>query len=115
MSRWSSGPAFTWVRCAKKSRISAPGTWRPERLGLFICCLYDGVEAQKELETAFPAELLDSAVVKAHLGGKVDPGELNFLERLATRVVAKVKEKFDQYSEADVRGFARALQAGQDQ
>ncbi|HEY3314541.1 MAG TPA: hypothetical protein VGL40_04575 [Bacillota bacterium] len=49
------------------------------------------------------------------MGGKVDPGELNFLERLATRVVAKVKEKFDQYSEADVRGFARALQAGQDQ
>ncbi|MFZ5924084.1 MAG: flavodoxin domain-containing protein [Bacillota bacterium] len=82
---------------------------RQKRLGLFICCWFQGQQAEQQLQGAFPRELLDSAVVKESLGGKVNPAELNFLERLITRAVAGVKESCSRYSEEAVRRFAQAL------
>lgn len=49
---------------------------RNKRLGLFICCLFDGQQAERQLQTAFPGELLEAALVKDAFGGRVNPAEL---------------------------------------
>jgi menaquinone-dependent protoporphyrinogen oxidase len=85
---------------------------RNKRLGLFICCLFDGQQAERQLQTAFPGELLEAALVKDAFGGRVNPAELTFAERLVTRVVARgtgMPEKCSRYSEDAIRRFARVL------
>ncbi len=61
------------------------------------------------MQAAFPRELFDSAVVKDSLGGKMNLAELNFFERLVTRVVTGAKESRSRYSEEAMRRFAQAL------
>ncbi|MDI6871414.1 MAG: flavodoxin domain-containing protein [Bacillota bacterium] len=80
---------------------------RPKRLGLFICCWFQD-QAERQLQAAFPPELLDSAVIKSALGGRINLGELSFFERLAAKVVG-VKGNASRYSEESARRFAQAL------
>lgn len=49
-----------------------------KRLGLFISCLYSDERAAKELQEAFPTELLNSAVVSDYFGGEIDKSRLSF-------------------------------------
>lgn len=87
---------------------------RNMRLGLFICCLFDGQEAAKQLQAAFPAELLDTALVKDASGGRLDVAQLSFSERLVTRMVVRStgigQGNASTFSET-VRRFAERLQA----
>ncbi|MBE3577025.1 MAG: flavodoxin domain-containing protein [Limnochordales bacterium] len=64
-------------------------TLRQKRLGLFICCLFGGQEAAKQLQAAFPAELLATALVKDAFGGRLDESQLSFSERLITRMIVR--------------------------
>lgn len=82
---------------------------KQKRLGLFICCMFEA-EAPKQLLGAYPRELLESAAVKAALLGRLDFPRLTFLERLATKMVAKIKESKSLYSEEAARSFAAALE-----
>lgn len=86
------------------------GTLQAKRLGLYICCWHKGEEAEKQLHGVFPAELLQAAVVKEHLGGELDLTKMNLLERMVTRVIVKVRETTSRYSVEAARHFARALQ-----
>jgi menaquinone-dependent protoporphyrinogen oxidase len=82
-----------------------------KRLGLFICCLFDGQQGEQELEQAFPAELRTSALAVQRLSGNIDLAGLNFLERQMSRLVG-VKASTFGYSEQAVHTFAEALTAG---
>jgi menaquinone-dependent protoporphyrinogen oxidase len=83
-----------------------------KRLGLFICCLFDGPQGEQQLQQAFPAELRTSALALQRLSGNIDMAGLNFLERQMSRLVG-VKASTFGYSEAAVRTFAAGLAAGQ--
>ncbi|MGE5623740.1 MAG: flavodoxin domain-containing protein [Methanocella sp.] len=83
---------------------------KQKRLGLFICCWFVD-QAEKELQAAFPAELLGTAVAKEAFGGRIDLARLTFFERLISKVVG-VKESCSRYSEDAARSFAQALKRG---
>lgn len=83
---------------------------RQKRLGLFACGWQEGEGAKQQLWAAFPAELLSSAAVADSLGGDMNLEAMNFLERFAARVIAKVKESASHYSEELVSRFAESLE-----
>jgi menaquinone-dependent protoporphyrinogen oxidase len=83
---------------------------KQKRLGLFIACWFQE-QAERQLEAAYPPELLGSAVAKEALGGEINLPELTFFERLMSKVVG-VKESCSRYSEESAREFARALRGG---
>lgn len=83
---------------------------KQRRLGLFICCWFVD-QAERELQAAFPAELLSVAADTEALGGRIDLAKLSLFERLISKVVG-VKENCSRYSEDSCRSFAQALKKG---
>ncbi len=62
---------------------------RKKRLGLFICGMTPGDKIDEVLNSAFPKELLDSAVAKEWFGGEFKFKEMNFFERFIIKKVSK--------------------------
>ena len=63
---------------------------RTGRVGLFICCLYDGEHAKVQLQTAFPDWLMAHAFATGLFGGELRYRELTLLDRLLVRSVSPV-------------------------
>ncbi|WP_055666678.1 flavodoxin domain-containing protein [Desnuesiella massiliensis] len=61
---------------------------KSKKLGFFICGMADGDDAQKQLESSFPRELLSSAVAKESFGGEYDFKKMNFLERFIIKRIS---------------------------
>ena len=55
------------------------------RVGIFLCCLYEGEEALMQLQSAFPDWLLAHAFARALPGGEIHYDRLTFLDRLLVR------------------------------
>jgi menaquinone-dependent protoporphyrinogen oxidase len=58
------------------------------KLGLYICCLFRD-NAETQLRGAFPEELLDFASASENFGGEAMFSDMNFAERLITKMVSK--------------------------
>lgn len=82
---------------------------RQKRLGLFTCGWFYDQQPEQRLQAAFPRELLDVAVVKESLGGKMNPAKLNFFERLITKMVAGSTAPGSRYSQEAIQRFAQPL------
>lgn len=65
-----------------------------KKLGLFISCM-NAKEAEKQLNMNFSKELFDHAIAKENLGGEFKFKEMNFFEKLVTRMVSKMLAKDD--------------------
>ncbi len=80
-----------------------------KELGLFICCMEEGETAQKQLEDAYPEELLLSAKATACFGGAFDFGRMNFLERMIVKKVAHVKQSTSKVDFEAVHNFSKRM------
>lgn len=65
-----------------------------KQLGFYICCM-NKKEAGKQINNAFPKELLDLAWAKESFGGEFKFSEMNLMEKLITKVVSKALAKED--------------------
>lgn len=70
------------------------GVLKEKKVGLYICCM-NHKEAEKEIESNFPQELLNLAVAKKSFGGEFKLKEMNFFEKMMTKMVSKVLAKED--------------------
>lgn len=61
---------------------------KEKKLGLFICCMNRN-NAEQQLNSAFPQDLLQSASAKASFGGELNFSRMNFAERFITKMVTK--------------------------
>lgn len=80
-----------------------------KRLGLFLCCMYEGDKAKRQLEAAFPAELCAKAAALGLFGGAFDFDKMNFVERAVVKKVAGVGASVSTFDEEKVVRFAAAL------
>lgn len=80
-----------------------------KELGLFICCMYEGEVAQKQLADAFPADLRYHAKSLLIAGGSLNFDKLNFLERFAVKKAAHIHENVENIDKASVERFARKM------
>ncbi|MCX8130880.1 MAG: flavodoxin domain-containing protein [Clostridia bacterium] len=67
---------------------------RDKKLGLYICCMFKN-NADAQLNSAFPKELLDIASAKECFGGEMRFSNMNFAERIITKMVSKTIAKDD--------------------
>ncbi|MFH1074465.1 MAG: flavodoxin domain-containing protein [Candidatus Firestonebacteria bacterium] len=77
-----------------------------KKLGLYICCMYEGEKAQQQIQMNFPAELCNNAVAVDYFGGIFDFTTLNFFERFIVKMVAGVKESQFNIKEDRITKFA---------
>lgn len=84
-----------------------------KKLGLFLCCMSDGEQAQKQMEAAYPAELRKAASAQGVLGGGFNISHMNFIEKFAVEKISgkKVEDSFTLHQnvlEAFVKAFGQA-------
>lgn len=60
-----------------------------KKLGLFINCLLSGEKAKRQLEGAFPPELIKKAVAYDYFGGEFSEHKMTFWERAAIAAILK--------------------------
>jgi len=82
---------------------------RGKRLGLFLCCMYEGDTARQQLEAAFPSELRAHASATGLFGGAFDFERMSFIERAIVKKVAGVSESVSRLDEAAIERFAAEL------
>lgn len=78
-----------------------------KKLGLFICGMLE--DAQKQLESAFPSELLAAAIAREYLGGEFDFQKMNFFERFIIKKISGSDQNQTRLMEANISRFAELM------
>ena len=80
-----------------------------KRLGLFITCHFEGEEALKQSLTAYPKELIETAVVSDYFDGELLFPKMNFWERMVAKTVLKAEEMKPLLSKPKITNFVDKL------
>ncbi len=83
-----------------------------KRLGLYLCCMYEGETAQEQFDDAFPQHLRDHAVVCGLFGGKFDLEKMSFFERAIVKQVAGVTQSVSKIDKEAIAAFAEQMGGG---
>lgn len=67
---------------------------KSKKVGLFICCISKN-DAEKQISSSFPQELLNNAVAKQSFGGEFKFNKMNFVEKIIVKMVSKSLAKTD--------------------
>lgn len=82
---------------------------KEKRLGLFICGMQEEHTLREELETDYPEELREAALVRACFGGEYHFDTMNLVEKMIIRKVAKVKTDVSEIREETISAFAHTM------
>ena len=82
---------------------------RKKRLGLFVTSFFDGDKALKQLNNAYPKELLDKAIVADFFDGELLFPKMNFFEKIVAKVVLKAEEIQPLIAKTKIINFANKL------
>ena len=82
---------------------------RKKRLGLFVTSFFDGDKALKQLNNAYPKELLDKAIVADFYDGELLFPKMNFFEKIVAKVVLKAEELQPLIAKTKIINFANKL------
>jgi menaquinone-dependent protoporphyrinogen oxidase len=77
-----------------------------KRLGLYLCCMKKGEEAQRQFIDAYPDPLRNHAEVKGIFGGEFMFDKMNFLERMIVRKAAQVTKNISTINQEVIDHFA---------
>lgn len=80
-----------------------------KRLGLYLCCMYEGQVAIDQFNNAFPEALRQLAKSKGIFGGEFNFERMNLLERFITSRVAHVTSSQSKIIFAEIEKFAYVL------
>ncbi|MTI81572.1 MAG: flavodoxin [Firmicutes bacterium] len=75
-----------------------------KKIGLFLCCMFDGEQAQKQFETAYPKELRCASISNGLFGGEFIFKKMNFVEKL---IVKKVSGVTSDVSKIDIKAIEK--------
>ena len=86
-------------------------TLKTKEIALFICCMAEGEEGEKEINSVYPEELLAVAIAKGCFGGEFVFSKMNFFEKLIIKKISKKdgKEDISNISEEKINKFAEKL------
>ncbi|HUX50003.1 MAG TPA: flavodoxin domain-containing protein [Spirochaetia bacterium] len=76
------------------------------RVGLFICCLYEGERADAELTESFPPWIAAHAAGRYAFGGAVTLSRLGMLDRFLMRKVAQTDHDLNTVKEERISALA---------
>ena len=84
-----------------------------KRLGLYVCCMFEGETAQKQLEDAYPQGLRDAAVATGLLGGTFDFDRMGFMEKVIVKKVSGVTESVSRLNREAMMRFVETMKGTQ--
>ncbi len=84
---------------------------KTKKIGLFICCMEEGEKAAKQLEEAFPEDLLKHALATGIFGGEFNFEKMNFIERAAIRKIAGVDKSISKIRQEEIEKFLALMAA----
>lgn len=79
------------------------------RIGLYLCCLYDGARAEQQLADNFPARLVAHSFGQYFVGGRVDYPRMRWLDRFIMKRVAGIDHDVDTTKESEIRRLIEDL------
>ena len=79
-----------------------------KKIGLFLCC-GDPERVESQMKDAFPEPLYSHAVAVEHFGHIYDFGRMNFFERTAIKMIAKVRESEENILTENLERFAATM------
>lgn len=82
---------------------------KSKKLGLFLCCMYEGKEAREQFENAFPKELREYAKSAKLLGGEFIFEKMNFIERAMVRKIAGTTKTISKIRVDEIKKFAKSF------
>ncbi|MFW6022809.1 MAG: flavodoxin domain-containing protein [Halanaerobiaceae bacterium] len=77
-----------------------------KRIGLYISCMQEGEEAEKELKDNYPDELYDQALATDVFGGEFNFEKMNFLERMIIKKISGDSESTSNILKDNIEKFA---------
>ena len=83
------------------------------RVGLFLCCMFEGEVARKQFEAAFPPELVSHATACGLFGGEISFDKMNALEQMIVKKVAKIDHDVSRLNTSAIKEFARTFKGEQ--
>lgn len=83
---------------------------KEKKLGFFICCMNEN-EGEKQINTVFPKELLQNAIVTDSFGGAFEFNKMNFFERFIVKKISKVDKDKNAILMDNIKKFATAMNA----
>ena len=82
------------------------------RVGLFICCLYEGQRARAQLDSAFPDWLSLHAFGRWALGGEIRLEGLSLFDRLLVRALKRDVENISRFRPEDLEPIVLQVRRG---
>ncbi|MFP4330652.1 MAG: flavodoxin domain-containing protein [Alkalispirochaetaceae bacterium] len=79
------------------------------KVGLFVSCLYEGEEAKRQIERAYPPELRAHAFGAWAIGGRLEIDKLSMLHKLIITKMVKQTEDLDKIDEPLLREIAESV------
>ena len=80
-----------------------------KKIGLFLCCMYEGDKALEQFQNAFPEILRNNAVAHGLFGGEFDFEKMNFLEKAIVKKVANVEKSVSNINYDNIKAFAKKM------
>lgn len=82
---------------------------KDKEIGLFICCMREGEEAESQLNSAFPQELLDRAAAKETFGGEFIFKKMKAIDRFIAKKISKADQDVSAILHERIEKFAEAM------
>lgn len=80
-----------------------------KKLGLFLCCMFEGERAQRQFEDAYPEALRTHASAIGLFGGEIHLSRMNELEKMIVNKVAKIERDVSKLNHLAIKEFAAAM------
>ena len=80
-----------------------------KRVGLFLCCMEEGDNAEKQFSEAFPPELRNHAIATEIFGGEFNFDRMNFIEKMIIKKIAHVDHSVSKIDEEKIVDFVHAM------
>ena len=81
-------------------------TLKDKKTGFFICGMAKEDDAQKQLESSFPKELLATAAAKGFFGGECNYNKMNFIEKFIMKKITGSDQSQSRIAEENITRFA---------
>lgn len=101
--------AGTINRKLKKFMDSNIETLLTKKLGLFLCCMFEGDKALEQFRHAFPESMRNKALAHGLFGGEFDFDKMNFIEKAIIKKVANVEKSVSQINYSNITDFAQKI------
>ncbi|MBN1364978.1 MAG: flavodoxin domain-containing protein [Syntrophaceae bacterium] len=80
-----------------------------KKLGLFLCCMETGENADTQFNNAFPEDLRKHAAATGLFGGEFNLDKMNFIEKSMIKKIANIETSISRISEENIKVFVARL------